>query len=281
MAIYPAQDGPSPSGYYETNLVNLGKFLMANNYSRAAAAGIAGCIAGESGGNPESVGSGGGGLIGWTPLPPGMVTGNATADLNYQFGKILVYNQIWATYISELNAQTDPVAAADYYSQNFERPAVRDSDVRSAMCTLVYNAIGGTVPPVTPPVTPPLPPPKPKPEPVPQPPVWAYGPPGAVSSEVVGGVVTVRLSWTPPDTTIPVFSDPEPPAALGYIVWVYRVEPVASNLIHQVMVTGTEVIVTLDVGTTYIVHVAADAPAPTVAKDVFATLTFVAGSKLA
>ena len=28
----------------------------------------------ESGGNPESVGDGGGGLIGWTPLPGGYVT---------------------------------------------------------------------------------------------------------------------------------------------------------------------------------------------------------------
>ena len=32
------------------------------------AAGVADCVYGESAGNPESVGSGGGGLIGWTPL---------------------------------------------------------------------------------------------------------------------------------------------------------------------------------------------------------------------
>ena len=49
--------------------------------AECAAAGIAGNIYQESKGNPESVGSGGGGLIGWTPLPSGFVTGNVQADL--------------------------------------------------------------------------------------------------------------------------------------------------------------------------------------------------------
>ena len=44
-------------------------FLVDHGYSRFAAAGVAGNIFQESKGNPESVGSGGGGLIGWTPLP--------------------------------------------------------------------------------------------------------------------------------------------------------------------------------------------------------------------
>jgi hypothetical protein len=151
MTTYTAQDGPSADGYYDTNLINLGKFLVANGYSQAAAAGVAGCVAGESGGNPESVGSGGGGLIGWTPLPSGLVTGNATADLNVQFTKILAYNEGWSQYIPALNAQTNPVTAADFYSQNFERPAVTDSDVRSAVATMVYDALGTTPTPPTPP----------------------------------------------------------------------------------------------------------------------------------
>jgi hypothetical protein len=56
-------------------------YLTAHGYTGIAAAGIAGNIYQESMGNPESVGSGGGGLIGWTPLPVGFVTGNPAADL--------------------------------------------------------------------------------------------------------------------------------------------------------------------------------------------------------
>jgi hypothetical protein len=130
------------------NLVNVGKYLMAHGYSKAAAAGIAGTIAGESGGNPESVGSGGNGLIGWTPPKPGIVTGNATADLNKQMADIVAYNnQNDPTEIGKLDAETNPVAAADFYSQIFERPAVKDSDVRPSIANEVFKALGGT--PVT------------------------------------------------------------------------------------------------------------------------------------
>ena len=64
-------------------------FLLAHGYSHNAAAGIAGNIYQESKGNPESVGMGGGGLIGWTPLPAGFVTGNASADLQTQLAALL------------------------------------------------------------------------------------------------------------------------------------------------------------------------------------------------
>jgi len=133
--------------------MEIAEFLVRNGYSDAAAAGICGCIAGESVPpfNPESKGSGGGGLIGWTPISsakpdPNILTGNATKDLQTQLTDLLAYNQIWAQYIPGLNAQTDPVAAADYYSQNFERPQVKDSDVRANVATEVYNNLksGGT-----------------------------------------------------------------------------------------------------------------------------------------
>ena len=52
------------SGSASANLLTIAKYMQANGYSRAAAAGIAGCVDGESGGNPESQGSGGNGLIG-------------------------------------------------------------------------------------------------------------------------------------------------------------------------------------------------------------------------
>ena len=51
------------------NVTAIVSFLLANGYSDNAAAGIAGNIYQESKGNPESEGMGGGGLIGWTPLP--------------------------------------------------------------------------------------------------------------------------------------------------------------------------------------------------------------------
>ncbi len=72
-------------------------FLLAHGYSHNAAAGIAGNIYQESKGNPESVGMGGGGLIGWTPLPSGFVTGNPAADLQTQLAAVLTYNQGWSS----------------------------------------------------------------------------------------------------------------------------------------------------------------------------------------
>jgi hypothetical protein len=153
-----AANNASPADLsYSTNemqtAMEIAEFLVRNGYSDAAAAGICGCIAGESVPpfSPESTGSGGAGLIGWTPPSSAkpdsdIVTGNASKDLDTQMTDLLTYNKIWSQYIPGLNAQTDPVAAADYYSQNFERPAVRDSDVRASVATSVYNNLksGGT-----------------------------------------------------------------------------------------------------------------------------------------
>jgi LysM repeat protein len=132
------------------NLLAIGQFLVDNGYSKAAAAGIASCVDGESGGNPESVGSGGGGLIGWTPLGSAapnanIVTGNASADMMAQLADILYYNshEIGASQVAELNSQTDPVAAADFFSQHFEKPAVTDSDVRTSVAEQVFSELGG------------------------------------------------------------------------------------------------------------------------------------------
>jgi hypothetical protein len=132
------------------NLLAIGQYLVDNGYSKAAAAGVASCVDGESAGNPESVGSGGGGLIGWTPLGSAapnanIVTGNASADMLAQLADILYYNsnEIGASQVAELNSQTDPVAAADFYSQDFEKPAVTDSDVRTSVAEQVYSELGG------------------------------------------------------------------------------------------------------------------------------------------
>ncbi len=134
----------SGSGF--ENELTVAKFLVAHGYSKAAAAGIASCIAGESAGSPEAVGSGGWGLIGWTPQTPGEYqnlypTGNASADLGKQMAAILTYNNANGN-VAALNAIHDPVQAADYYSQTFERPLVTDSDVRANVATAIFQALG-------------------------------------------------------------------------------------------------------------------------------------------
>jgi hypothetical protein len=131
------------SGSANQNYLTIANFLVGNGYSKAAAAGICGCIAGESGGNPESVGTGGDGLIGWTPPSTGpALTGHASADLDTQMAAILTYNNAQgAGRIRMLNAISNPVAAADFYSENFERPKVKDSDVRANIANSVYASI--------------------------------------------------------------------------------------------------------------------------------------------
>jgi len=132
------------------NLLAVAQYLVDNGYSKAAAAGVASCIDGESAGNPESEGSGGGGLIGWTPLGSAqpnanIITGNPATDMITQLQDILFYNasEIGQTWVTQLNSQTDPVAAADFFSQHFEKPAVTDSDVRANIAEQIFTELGG------------------------------------------------------------------------------------------------------------------------------------------
>jgi hypothetical protein len=131
-------------------LLAVGQYLVENGYSKAAAAGVASCVDGESGGNPESVGTGGGGLIGWTPISSAapnsnIITGNPSQDMMTQLEDLLYYNstEIGQEVVAQLDANTDPVAAADFYSQNFEKPAVTDSDVVPSVAEQIYSELGG------------------------------------------------------------------------------------------------------------------------------------------
>jgi tail lysozyme len=131
------------------NLLAVAQYLVENGYSKAAAAGVAGCVVGESVGNPESVGSGGGGLIGWTPISsaapnPNIITGNPAQDMMTQLADLLYYNstEIGQSLVNQLNSQTDPVAAADFFSANFEKPAVLYSDVRPSVAQQIYSELG-------------------------------------------------------------------------------------------------------------------------------------------
>jgi len=117
-------------------------FLTKHGYTRFAAAGMAGNIYQESKGNPESVGTGGGGLIGWTPLPPGFVTGNPAADLRTQLAALLTYNKQWSQYIPALNAAKSATAAADIYMNYFERPGIPAASNREGAAAAVASACG-------------------------------------------------------------------------------------------------------------------------------------------
>jgi len=124
------------------NVTAIVNFLLANGYSDNAVAGIAGNIYQESKGDPESIGMGGGGLIGWTPLPSGFVTGNPTADLQTQLSALLTYNQGWSGYIPELNAAASPADAAYIYVTDFERAGIPAASTREDSAEAVASACG-------------------------------------------------------------------------------------------------------------------------------------------
>lgn len=130
------------SSLLPANVTAIVTFLLANGYSRNAAAGIAGNIYQESKGDPESIGSGGGGLIGWTPLPSGFVTGNPAADLRTQLPAILTYNREWSGYIPALNSAASPASAADIYVEDFERAGIPAAGTREASADAVASACG-------------------------------------------------------------------------------------------------------------------------------------------
>lgn len=130
------------AGLLPDNYAEIVAFLTAHGYTGLAAAGIAGNIYQESKGDPESAGSGGGGLIGWTPLPAGFVTGNPAADLQTQLQALLTFNQQWAQYIPALNAATSASEAADVYMSDFERPGLPEAGNREAAADAVAAACG-------------------------------------------------------------------------------------------------------------------------------------------
>lgn len=140
--VRPAIRCSGSSALLPANYATIVRYLTAHGYTRFAAAGIAGNIYQESKGNPESVGTGGGGLIGWTPLPPGFVTGKPAADLRTQLAQILIYNQQWAQYIPALNGARSATQAADIYMSYFERPGIPAAYNREGAAAAVAKACG-------------------------------------------------------------------------------------------------------------------------------------------
>jgi len=130
------------SGLLPANVTAIVSFLLAHGYSDNAAAGIAGNMYQESKGDPESEGMGGGGLIGFTPLPAGYVTGNPAADLQTQLSAVLTYNQGWSQYLPALNSAASPSDAAYIYVTDFERAGIPAADTREASAQDVASACG-------------------------------------------------------------------------------------------------------------------------------------------
>jgi peptidoglycan DL-endopeptidase CwlO len=156
--------GGTPTG--STTLVALGKYLMSAGYSKAAAAGAAGVVGGEAEpagtANPESIGSGGAGLIGWTP-PSTMeqyggtckaagIGNNSTAvDMENQekaMVKWMTANGWPPPQNSFPQTEAGALQAASSASAAYERPQVPGSDVHAQWVDEVWNglAAGGTLP---------------------------------------------------------------------------------------------------------------------------------------
>ena len=161
MTSYPTESNAVTNGVYMNNLDSVAEFLMANGFSQAAAAGVSGVVAGESGGNPESQESGDGGgqgLIQWTPgssaspITP-IITGDAQKDFDAQLTDMLSYansNSAEAVArggvdLNTLKTATDPNQAATWWSE-FEGPAVPGSDIRSNIVSQVYSNLNGYKP---------------------------------------------------------------------------------------------------------------------------------------
>jgi hypothetical protein len=124
------------------NVTAIVSFLLAHGYSHNAVAGIAGNIYQESKGDPEAIGMGGGGLIGWTPLRSGLITGNPSADLQTQLAALLDYNEGWSSYLPALNAAASPASAAYIYVTDFERAGIPAAATREASAANVASACG-------------------------------------------------------------------------------------------------------------------------------------------
>jgi hypothetical protein len=86
--------GPVAAGDQVQNGTTIYKYLRANGYNPMQAAGAIASIWGESNWNPEAQGTGGRGLIGWTPpgtLVNSAFTGNAAKDMSAQLPQILEF----------------------------------------------------------------------------------------------------------------------------------------------------------------------------------------------
>jgi hypothetical protein len=131
--------GPVSTGDTLTNGTTIYKFLRTNGYSPIQAAGAIASMWGESTWDPESVGTGGCGLMGWTPVSSislyggtcakaGIGNNSADVDMQNQLGAILKFvsaNGDQAAVDSMANAATVE-AAANIWGPKVERFGIND-----------------------------------------------------------------------------------------------------------------------------------------------------------
>jgi hypothetical protein len=103
--------------------------LHANGYNQVGAAGIIGNAGQESGLNPASIGSGGGGLLGFTTSPISLADLQAFAKTQGKpWDDVGLQMQFYALHENgirgAMNSQPDAAAAARYFMDNWERPYV-------------------------------------------------------------------------------------------------------------------------------------------------------------
>lgn len=123
--------GPVSSGTETQNGTTIYKYFRSNGYTPMQAAGATASIWGESTWNPEAQGTGGRGLIGWTPpskLPDSAFTGNAAKDMSAQLPLILEYvsSNGYQLYVAQMANATTIDQAAEIWGQKVERYGIDD-----------------------------------------------------------------------------------------------------------------------------------------------------------
>jgi tail lysozyme len=123
--------GPAVSGSVTQNGTTIYKYLRSNGYNPMQAAGAIASIYGESTYNPESQGTGGRGLIGWTPastLPDSAFTGNASHDMGAQLPLILkfVADNGDQGAVNMMAGATSVSQAAQIWGKRVERYGIND-----------------------------------------------------------------------------------------------------------------------------------------------------------
>jgi len=126
-----ASPGPVVAGSELQNGTTIYKYLRQNGYSPMQAAGAIASIWGESTWSPESSGSGGRGLIGWTPpgkLPDSAFTGNAARDMSAQLPLILkfVSDNGDQQYVNMMAGAATVHDAAEIWGKRVERYGIDD-----------------------------------------------------------------------------------------------------------------------------------------------------------
>jgi len=123
--------GPAVSGGTTENGTTIYKYFRGAGYTPIQAAGAIASIYGESTWNPEAAGTGGRGLIGWTPpskLPNSAFTGNAAQDMSAQLPLILAFVSENGDQgaVDMMNGAPSVHDAAEIWGQKVERYGIDD-----------------------------------------------------------------------------------------------------------------------------------------------------------